>query len=597
MADHAGADGFLHPQKFFLLAFEHAVDRHTRPTRDDAGNVIGRHRLFDHHRALAITGFGVLQLTLERRNSAIGNLAGLRQIAAALRLSQFGACGVQLFLELLRGAEAVLFSFPASRHHIGLFLELRDRLFQSDEALLGAWIGFLLQCLALDLHLHEITVDDVQFLGLAVDLHLEARCCLVHQVDGFVGQKAVRDVAVGERRRRHQRAVGDAHAVVQLVALFQATQDRDGIHDIGLIDEHRLKPARQCGVFFDVLSIFVERRGADAVQLATRQRRFQKIASIHRTLGFARADDGVQFVDEQDDAASLRLDLLQHGFQPLLELPAILRASHQRAHVERQELLVLQALGHVAFDDALGQAFGNRRLADAGLTNQYGIVLGPARQHLDCAADLLVAADHRIDFSLGSSFRQIAGIALQGIVALLGGSGVGGAALAHVVDCAVQRLGRNACILQRCRGIARAFERDGQQQAFSGHELIAGFLGDLFRLIEDARQFRRQIDLARTTPRYLGPFGERSLGPGESVSGASTCSPNQTRCQALRIVQQHFQKMFRRDLLMALAKCQVLCGLNKAFSAIRELLDVHCVSPSTRHDMPRSSSRDRDLDQ
>ena len=101
-------------------------------------------------------------------------------------------------------------------------------------------------------------------------------------------------------------------------------------------------------------------------------------------------------------------DFLQHGLQPLLELAAIFRAGDQRAHVERQQLLVLEALRHVAVDDAQRQAFDDRRLADAGLADQHRVVLGAPRQDLDGAADFLVAADHRIELAVarGSAVRS-----------------------------------------------------------------------------------------------------------------------------------------------------------------------------------------------
>ena len=45
--------------------------------------------------------------------------------------------------------------------------------------------------------------------------------------------------------------------------------------------------------------------------------------------------------------------------------------------------LVLQPLGHVAADDPLGEALGDRRLADARLADQDRVVLGPPLQDLD----------------------------------------------------------------------------------------------------------------------------------------------------------------------------------------------------------------------
>ena len=219
--------------------------------------------------------------------------------------------------------------------------------------------------------------------GLEFDLHLQPRRGFVHQVDGLVGQKAVGDVAVGKHGRGHQRRIGDAHAVVLLVLLLQPAQDGDGVLHRRLGDEDGLEAPRQGGVLLDVLAVFVERGGADAVQLAAGQRGLQQIAGVHGAFGLAGADDGVQLVDEENDPPALGLDLGEHGFEALLELAAILGAGDQRAHVERQQLLVLEALGHVALDDALGEAFGDRRLADARLADQHRIVLGAPGEHLD----------------------------------------------------------------------------------------------------------------------------------------------------------------------------------------------------------------------
>ena len=86
----------------------------------------------------------------------------------------------------------------------------------------------------------------------------------------------------------------------------------------------------------------------------------------------------MQLVDEQDDLALGVLDLLEDGLEPLLELAAELGAGDERAEVERDDALVLEALGDVAADDPLGEALGDGRLADAGLADQDRVVLGPA---------------------------------------------------------------------------------------------------------------------------------------------------------------------------------------------------------------------------
>ena len=63
----------------------------------------------------------------------------------------------------------------------------------------------------------------------------------------------------------------DAHAVIDLVALLQAPEDGNGVLHRGLVHLYGLEPALQRGVLFNVLAVFVQRGGADAVQLAPGQ--------------------------------------------------------------------------------------------------------------------------------------------------------------------------------------------------------------------------------------------------------------------------------------------------------------------------------------
>ena len=106
-------------------------------------------------------------------------------------------------------------------------------------------------------------------------------------------------------------------------------------------------------------------------------------------------------------------DLLQHRLQPLLELAAVLGAGEQRRHVERQHALALERLGHFAVDDALREAFDDRGLAHARLADQHRIVLGAALQDLDHAADLVVAADDRVELARAGALGEIERVFLE----------------------------------------------------------------------------------------------------------------------------------------------------------------------------------------
>ena len=112
-------------------------------------------------------------------------------------------------------------------------------------------------------------------------------------------------------------------------------------------------------------------------------------------------------------------DLGEDGLQPLLELAAVLRAGEERADVERPDALALQPLGDVAGDDALREPLDDRGLADARVADQHRVVLRAAREHLDDAADLLVAADHRVELALLGELGQVAAELLERLVGAL----------------------------------------------------------------------------------------------------------------------------------------------------------------------------------
>src|SRR5690606_15417957 len=234
--------------------------------------------------------------------------------------------------------------------------------------------------------------------------------------DGFVRQLAIRQITVAQRRGGDHGAVLYPYAVMHLVPILQTTQDANGIFDARLIDEHGLEAPFKRGVLLDVLAVLVERGRANRAQFPSRQHRLEHIAGIDRAFRRARANNGMQLVQKQDDASVAVGDFLQHRLQPLLELAPKLRARQQRANIQRDQLFITQPFGYVAVDDALRQAFDNRRLADARLTNQHRVVLGAAADHLNDAAHLVLAPDHRVELALPRHRGQVAPVLFEALV-------------------------------------------------------------------------------------------------------------------------------------------------------------------------------------
>ena len=64
------------------------------------------------------------------------------------------------------------------------------------------------------------------------------------------------------------------------------------------------------------------------------KQRFQKVSGVHRAFALAGTDNRMKFIDKQNDLAFARLDFVQNGFQPLLELAAVFCPRDQSTHIQ-----------------------------------------------------------------------------------------------------------------------------------------------------------------------------------------------------------------------------------------------------------------------
>ena len=160
-------------------------------------------------------------------------------------------------------------------------------------------------------------------------------------------------------------------------------------------------------ILFQVLAVFIQRGGTDGLQLTASQHGLENGCCINRAFSRASTHEGVQFVDKQNDV-STSANFLQHLLQALFEVSAVTAASHQSTKVQRVEVLVLQCLGYFALNDGLGQSFNDGGLADAGLTDEDGVVLGTTREHLHHALDFLFPANHWVQLAFAGSLGEVA---------------------------------------------------------------------------------------------------------------------------------------------------------------------------------------------
>ena len=272
----------------------------------------------------------------------------------------------------------------------------------------------------------------------------------------------------------------------------------------------------------------------------------------------------MDLVDEEN-RIFLGLDLRNHRLQTFFEVAAVARTGQQRAHVEGKDGGVVQHLRNVAVDDPLGQALGDRRLADTGIAHVERIVLGAPTQHLDGAVDFFGTADQRVDAAVAGLAVQVDAVGIEGLAALahhLLGLGVLICALYRAAFLVTLGLGdavtdvvhrvepRHLLFLQVVDGMALALREHGDQHVGAGHLFAAGRLHVNGRALEHPLEACGRLGIAKlrsNQARELVVDVVEDIGP--QAFKIHTAGPQHRH--GIRIVDQRQEQMFERCVLVA----------------------------------------------
>ncbi len=424
LTDHPGVQAGFHLHQLFDLTFQQAGDGDACPAGNHLADLFSIHFFFEQRSVLLDLFQAVLafrQARFQLAQCAITQAGGIFQLVFTFSLLHFQAGLLNFFLGALQAGDGLFFGLPAGVQLAGMLLQIGQLFFDALQALFGGLILFFLEGLTLDFKLHDLAVHLVQSLRFGVDLGPQAGGGLVDQIDGFVRQMPVGDITAGEGGSGNHRRVGDAHAVVHLITLLEAAQDADGLFYGRLIHQNGLEAALQGGVFFHMLAVFVNGRGADHMQLTARQHGLEHVAGIHGAFGGAGSHHSVHFIHKEDDRPGGFGDLFENGLEALFELAAILGAGYQGAHIELHQAFAFQAFWNIAVDHALRQPFNDGGFTHAGVADESRVVLGAPGEDLDDPADLLITPDDRIHLALASQGSQVTAVFFESLV---GGFGI-----------------------------------------------------------------------------------------------------------------------------------------------------------------------------
>ena len=414
--------------------------------------------------------------------------------------------------------------------------------------------------------------DERGDIRLHAEPQAQPRPGLVDEVDGLVGQHAVGEVPRAELDGRPQRGIRVLDTVVLLVRGLESVQDQHGVLDRGLPHLHRLEPALERGVLLDG-AVLLERGRTHEVQLAAREARLQDVARVGAAVArAARADHGVDLIDEDDELALVRGDLLHGLGEALLEVAAVAGAGEHAGQVERDHSLAEQGLGHRLLDDRAGEALDDRGLADAGLADQHGVVLRAAAEDLDGLLDLVDASDHRVELAVlgeggevGAELVEHRGLGCRGAAACgirhaLCALSARGDGLAHALR---EGLGGDAGARQHLAGGGILPQHEREEEVLGVDVRRAGRARDLVRVEQRAAGARR--DRGRVDVSGLGCRGQARLGRGdEPLGGDADALDGLLHAVVLR---DHAQDVQGVELGLAALEREASCLLQDALRA------------------------------
>jgi hypothetical protein len=214
------------------------------------------------------------------------------------------------------------------------------------------------------------------------------------------------------------------------------------------------------------------------MQFAARQRGFEQVRGVNGTFCRPGAHNGVQFVYKHNYVTRSVLYFLQHRFEAVFKLSAILGPGHQRADVKREQFFVFQTFGDVVAHNALGKSLHDSGFPHACLANKYGVVFRAASEHLHNATNFVLAPNDGVKLFLSRLLGEVIGVFFKYLKFVLG-VGIGDA---HTTAQFAQYF-KHAIIVEWL-GLSAAYGRTRNQ---------AGFAQQFLRTARCGHQCQQQV--------------------------------------------------------------------------------------------------------
>ena len=191
----------------------------------------------------------------------------------------------------------------------------------------------------LDLKLHDLSCDLINFGRHGIQLRLDHRTGFIDKVDRFIRKETICNVPVGKYRCTYQCTIRDLNSMEHLVPLLDSSKDRYCIFNGWLIHHNRLETSLKSRILLYILSVLVQCCGTYTVQLTSGEHRLKHVSRIHCTISLACSHNGVKLIDEHNHFTLRLLNLIKDILKSLFKFTSVLGTGHKSSHIKCKYLL------------------------------------------------------------------------------------------------------------------------------------------------------------------------------------------------------------------------------------------------------------------
>ena len=296
LANDAFGEIFLDGEDFLFFVFEHFGDGDSGPQCDGIGNFIGADGRFDDAGCTAEARFEPLEVGLQVEELAVADVLFANDIALLAALFHFFGSAFNGGFDGGNFGDGFLFFFPAALEIFEFLCFLDEFLFEFDASLCIFVRCTLGEHREFETDIADAVADGIACGGHGVEFHADFAGGFVDEIDGFVGEFARRQVALGLIDSGNDAIICNGHAMVDFVELLDAHEHRDGLIDRGFFEGERVEqPIAHRFVLEDFFLLF-----------GTGCRNDQKIAA--REIGFEDIDEIDRDVAIREEAGNIKDD-------------------------------------------------------------------------------------------------------------------------------------------------------------------------------------------------------------------------------------------------------------------------------------------------